>query len=123
MVDEPNKKREGCAGCFGYGVVFILGAIVGGCLSNGVTRIALNQLSRVKQYEDERDAVAPVLARDPAFKDVHIGELSVGGIWMTGSVPTTADKNRLKELVMRALGEPRATELVVTHVEAKDEHK
>jgi len=120
MSDEP-KKRLGYAGCFGLGVAFVAGALVGGCVLNVLTKIAVVQLSRERQYEDERDAITPALAKDPVFKEVHVTQESEGGVWISGSVPTTADKIRLKELIIRALGERRAER--VTHVDARDEHE
>jgi hypothetical protein len=83
MSDEP-KKGAGRAGCFGLGMVFVLGAIVGGCAMTVLTLIGVQRNSRHEQYEHERDAVAPAIAKDPAFKHVEIGEESIGGIWITG---------------------------------------
>jgi hypothetical protein len=117
MSDEP-KKRQGY-GCFGLGVAFIAGALVGGCLSNVITRIAVQVVDSQKRHQDEREAVAPIIAKDPAFKDVQLREDSDGAIFIAGYVPTTADKKRLKELIARALGERGAER--VTQVGARDE--
>jgi hypothetical protein len=119
MSDEP-KRKQGYAGSFGLGVAFVVGAIVGGCAMTVLTAIGVQRSSRHKQYEHERDAVAPAIAKDPAFKHVEFDEESIGGIWITGEVLTTADKKRLQELVIRALGERRAED--VMHVHARDEH-
>jgi hypothetical protein len=84
-----------------------------------VTKIAVVETSRQKLYEDERDAVAPAIANDPAFKDVHVSQYTGGGVAITGYVPTEADKKRLHEMVARAISERRAE--YVMHVSARDE--
>jgi uncharacterized protein (DUF2336 family) len=66
--------------------------------------------------------VAPAIANDPAFKDVHLSQVTGhGGVWITGNVPTIVDKNRLKELVTRMFGERRAEDLL--RVSANDENR
>jgi hypothetical protein len=120
-MSDGAKKRPRYAVGFGLACAFLGGALVGGCLSHGLTGIAIQNISRHKQYEDERDEVAPAIAKDPAFKDIDICEYSGGGSRIVGSVPTTADKKRLQELVIRALGE-RGAERVVK-VRARDERK
>ena len=101
-MSDAVTKRLGLVGCLALIGTFIAGVFVGGCVS--IFLIATN--SSCDKYVAERDAVAPVVANDPAFKDVHITEDSEppGGAYISGWVPTTADKKRLKELVIRALG-------------------
>jgi hypothetical protein len=62
-----------------------------------------------KRYLEERIACAPAIESDPAFKAVTISERSDGGIWLSGSVPTDADKKRLQELLTRSIGASRAS--------------
>jgi hypothetical protein len=117
MIDEP-KQQHNFSGYSGAMAACIIGAVLGGCVSSILTRIGVEHMYGHKLYEDERNTVAPTIAKDPAFKGVDIGEDSEGGVWIVGYVPTTADKNRLKELVVRALGERRAER--VTNVDVKD---
>jgi hypothetical protein len=116
MSDVP-KRQQGYAGCAGLIAAFVAGAVVGSCVSNILTRIAVQQLARQKQYENERDAVAPTIAKDPAFRDVHVYEDSEGFAWVAGKVPTAADKKRLQDVVTRAIGERRATRQTSVEVE------
>jgi hypothetical protein len=61
------------------------------------------------RYPEERSTCAPAIESDPAFKTVEISERSDGGIWLSGSVPTDADKKRLQELLTRSIGASRAS--------------
>ncbi len=115
---DAVTKRLSLVGCLALIGTFIAGVLVGGCVS--ILLIATNG-SSYDNYVAERDAVAPVIANDPAFKDVHITEDSEppGGAYISGWVPTTADKKRLKELVIRALGE-RHGEYLMRPVRIRD---
>jgi hypothetical protein len=66
-----------------------------------------------RQYQQERELIEPILAKDPAFAAVEIHIRSNGGIFLSGEVPTTEDSARLRELVVRAVGEPRAKEILL----------
>jgi hypothetical protein len=63
-----------------------------------------------RQYLEEREALAPVLAGDPAFAGVEIREFSGGGAYLSGEVPTAADLDRLRVKVEHAIGARRARE-------------
>jgi hypothetical protein len=123
-ISDAVTKRLGLVGCLTLMGTFIAGALVGGCVSGFLTVVAIQGSSHDRRYEYERDAVAPVIAKDPAFKDVHVSEDSdpTGGAYISGYVPTTADKKRLKDLVIRALGE-RHGEYLMRPVHARDERK
>ena len=100
---------------------FAAGIVVGGLAGHVLGEIATETRFERARIEEERKAVAPAIAEDPAFKNVTIGEDSGGSIWLIGTVPTTADKKRLKELVTRAIGRQRAK--LVMHVVAEDEQR
>ncbi len=77
--------------CAGAG--FLVGAIVG---EGG---------SYHRRYLEERDLLAPALTVDPAFARVEIFERSNGGVFLVGEVPSAADLERLRGVVVRAIGE------------------
>lgn len=83
---------------FAFGCGFIVGALVG-------TVDAYH-----RQYLEEREAFAPTIAADPAFAGIEIVQRSDGGIQLIGKVPTPEDLERLRDHVIRAIGETRAKE-------------
>jgi hypothetical protein len=124
MSDEPQRGQ-------GWGLILaaLLGALFGGfiCLLVGLWfgAWAIDTTLRHSRYVEERDAldaIVPPIAKDPAFKDVHITEESSGMAWISGYVPTTADKKRLKDLIIRALGE-RHGEYLMKPVRVRDEQR
>jgi hypothetical protein len=78
------------------GISFFLGALL-------ATGGAYHQ-----RYLEEHDALAPVLASDPAFADIQLSQRSNGGVNMYGNVSTQVDKERLQLAVQQAVGEARA---------------
>jgi hypothetical protein len=97
--------RPGCGGQIAIlAVGFIMGCIVGLSI-DGIGQLTSR---RRAQFVEERDAVAPAIAKDPAFKDVHIDEDSEGFAQVAGKVPTADDKDRLQEAITRALGQRHA---------------
>jgi hypothetical protein len=65
------------------------------------------------QWDDQRDAVAPVLAGDPAFAGVRVCPYHDGGwILLEGEVPTEHDKFRLMQAVTVAVGRRKAENAV-----------
>ena len=107
MSDEPRKL-----GCLGVAAIFLAGSFVG-VVVGGAIGFALGGIQGERgrynaRYLEERAAVSPAIEKDPAFKAVKIEEKSDGGIWLSGEVPTTADKKRLEQIVARANGENRA---------------
>jgi hypothetical protein len=60
-----------------------------------------------RQYDRERELVAPVLAADPAFGRLITVNFPVAGICLGGPVATRDDYNRLRSEVLRLFGEPR----------------
>lgn len=65
-----------------------------------------------RRYLEERDALAPALAGDPSFSTLEFDELSRGGATLVGEVPSVADLNRLRGVVVRAVGEARVEEML-----------
>jgi hypothetical protein len=99
----------------GFVLSCVLGAI-GYWLSNPIGgQGALNHAL----YEQERDDIAAVLAKDPAFKDVTIGEYSAGGIVLLGRVPTDADLTRLRSAAAKVIGGRLASRVVGVQSESK----
>jgi hypothetical protein len=92
-----DSGRSGCIGAF-FGIVFggVAGLLIGG--------VAADRNLYHKRYLEERSAFAPLIESDSAFKAVAINERSDGGIWVSGSVPTDADKKRRQELLTRSIG-------------------
>lgn len=66
-----------------------------------------------RQYLEEKEAVTPLLASDPAFANVELCERSSGGVYAMGTVPTTEDLSRLQSGMNRALGERRTREVLI----------
>ena len=62
------------------------------------------QVDRARTAE-ERELLGPLLAADPAFKDVTLEKNSAGGVYLSGSVSTAADSDRLRALVVKQIGE------------------
>lgn len=65
-----------------------------------------------EQYLREKTEIAPVLASDPAFKDLEEREYSGGGAYITGRVDHQEDIENLWRRLATRLGEQRADELV-----------
>src|SRR5262249_571078 len=82
------------------GLFFGCRLLVGGLAS---TRQTYHQ-----RFLEEQEAVAPILAADPAFANVTLIERSSGGITLGGPVLTHADFAGLRAQVARELGEPRS---------------
>ena len=84
--------------------------VLGFCTGSGVFAWVLIRTTEAyhSRYLEERDALAPVLAGDPAFAGVEVHEYSGGGVYLSGEVPTAADLGRLKGHVEQAVGADRA---------------
>jgi hypothetical protein len=92
-----DSGRSGCIGAF-------LGIAFGGIVGVLIGAVAADRSTYHKRYLEERSAFAPLIESDLAFKAVTISERSDGGIWVSGSVPTDAEKKRLYELLTRSIG-------------------
>ena len=97
-------------------VVLILGAVIICCLCFGCG-LTIGLFSGMVQYYkqrylEEKELVAPILASDPAFSRVELEPRPGGGILLFGAVPTSDDKDRLRDKTTRAVGERRAREIV-----------
>jgi len=88
--------------------------VLGFCLSSGVVvgRLLGEGGAYHRRYLEEREALAPALAADPAFAGVEIREQSKGGMYLRGDVSTPADLERLRGITVRAVGEARAKEVM-----------
>src|SRR5262249_14821667 len=93
------------------GTLFALGPCLGSGLVIGLMRGTRDAYPL--RYLEERAAIAPVIAADPAFAHVEVGERSNGGVELVGEVPTPGDLNRLRALIVRRLGEHRANEAML----------
>jgi hypothetical protein len=91
-----------------YGVGFLCGGL------SGEIR------TQRRGWAEQRDAVAPILASDPAFSGVRVTTYDDGGwILLEGEVPTEGDKWRLMEAVSQAIGRRRAENAVEDRVQVK----
>jgi hypothetical protein len=115
-VSVAQKGSERKDGVFRR-LTLIAGALLalGLCFGSGWV-IGLMQGTRDAyrlRYLEERAAIAPAIAADPAFARVEVGERSNGGVELVGEVPTTGDLDRLRELLVRRLGEHRGNEAML----------
>lgn len=78
------------------------------CIGVGLGLLGGERGAYHRRFLEEREAVAPLLASDPAFAGVALHEYSAGGLYLLGEVPTAADLSRLQAGLIRALGERRA---------------
>jgi hypothetical protein len=65
-----------------------------------------------RRFLEEREALAPALASDPAFERLEIHERSNGGVFLVGELKSAADFERLRDIAIRAVGESRAKSIV-----------
>jgi hypothetical protein len=118
MATQPVRRSWMGRVIAWLGLGFVLLVWSGGCFSAGLILGLLRGEGGAyhRQYLEERNAIAPILMNDPAFAGVEIHEASDGGVWVGGKVPTQADKNRLREALIRAIGEGRAQQRAATGV-------
>jgi hypothetical protein len=88
---------------------------LGFCLCSGVVVGLLGgeRGAYHRRFLEEQEAIAPVLASDPAFAGVELHEYSAGGVYLMGEVPIAEDLGRLRAGVIRAVGERRAREAML----------
>lgn len=79
-------------------LAFVVGALLG------------EQGAYARRFEEERAALAPAVANDPAFAGVEIDRYSAGGADLYGTVETEEDLIRLRAAFVNAIGEARARE-------------
>jgi hypothetical protein len=98
--------------------LLIAGSILtlGLCFFSGLMlgHIRGENAEKTQRYLEEREAVEPLLAADPTFAGVEIRARSTGGIYLSGTVATSADLERLRVKVAQALGEPRSREVITS---------
>jgi hypothetical protein len=87
---------------------------LGLCLASGVVVGLLGgeRSAYHRRFLEEQEAIAPLLAGDPAFAGVELREYSGGGVYLAGEVPTAEDLGRLRVGIVRAVGERRAQEVM-----------
>jgi hypothetical protein len=105
--DDGMSKASQTPGYAALIIIFLMGAILGGVVGAAIGGIIGMRAMHHARNVEERDAVAPALKKDAAFKSVLIYEESGGEICLVGTVPTVADRTRLREVVTRLIGERR----------------
>lgn len=115
-VGGPADAAQDRSGATARRVLLALGSVfaLGFCLCSGMALGLLlgEQGAYHRRSLEERAAVAPLLAGDPAFAGVELHDRSDGGVWLSGEVPTAEDLDRLRAGVARAVGERRARDAV-----------
>ena len=110
ISDPTTHTSEWFAKKFLLGFCLLLAIGFGLCIG-GVLGLLTGEYGAYQRlYLEQYDIVAPTLASDPAFAKVEVLERSDGGIWLLGEVPTSADRERVTNVVIRAIGEKRAKE-------------
>lgn len=94
----------------GVGLLFAFGTFSVGML---VGALIGEQGAYDRRYEEEKALIEEALASDPLIDRIVIEPRSSGGVKVSGSVRTQTEHERLHDFFAQALGEPRATELVV----------
>jgi hypothetical protein len=106
-------------GCAGVSLGLIIGLVVGGSVG-WLCGVLIGESGRYHaEYLTELNAISPALTKDPSFKAVEIRERSDGGIFLEGTVPTLADRDRLSKILTNAIGEAR-THLAMIGVNAEE---
>lgn len=113
MSERPSAFRSIFAWTGGYiGCATYLGILLGGAVGFGIGLTAAHFQAYKKQYDEERAMIEPFLASDPAFKDLRCSQRSNGGVSLSGMVRKHADLDRLREQIIRFVGERRALEIM-----------
>lgn len=66
-----------------------------------------------RRYLADKDRISPLLAADPAFADVDVQGNLAGEAFLTGKVPTDADRSRLLSVIGQAVGQQRARDMLI----------
>jgi hypothetical protein len=112
----PVGNLSAKSGATARRVLLVTGSALalGLCLSTGLVLGLLGGEQSVyhRRFLEEQEAIAPLLASDPAFSKVELHEYSAGGVYLMGEVSTAEDLSRLRVGVIRAVGERRAREVM-----------
>lgn len=60
-----------------------------------------------RQFLEEQELCAPIIAADPAFARISIHKRSNGGVYLLGEVTSNEEFERLNQQMSNALGENR----------------
>jgi hypothetical protein len=104
--EKSGSGRPATIGVFFSGALF--GVALGGIAGMILGRVTSAGPPQHDRYLEERLLVEPALQGDLAFKSVEFREYPSGGIYLIGTVPTAADKERLWEILGKKIGESRA---------------
>lgn len=114
MPDKPSIFAKLFAWAGGYiGCATILSTILGGVVGFGFGLLYATGQAYQQQYLAEKERIEPILASDLIFRDVTCHRRSNGGVYLNGVVATQADRDRLREQIVRVVGEKRADEIVL----------
>jgi hypothetical protein len=113
-ADNPRRQQSGSVSrawmlfvilmaLLGFGSCFSVGLFLGEIRGEGG--------ARYRRYLEERAIVHAAIAGDPAFAGVTIERQSSGGAYLSGEIATQAELQRLRSVVARVLGEPRADKM------------
>lgn len=117
MRDATSEKQSTFRRIFawagGYiGCAAILSTVLGGAIGFGFGLLYAEGQAKMQKYLDEREAVEPIIASDPAFRELKTLARSIGGIELIGTVPQQADHERLRNRLVQLFGEKRAAEII-----------
>lgn len=121
MTEKTSSARrfvwaDGYVGC-----TAVLSAVLGLIIGFGFGILYTEQRGYQQRYLEEREQIEPILASDPAFKKVWCSRRSNGGVALDGTVPTQVDHDRLRERIVRAVGENRTKEIVLSVMVFREE--
>jgi hypothetical protein len=113
VVRKGSERRDGVCRRLMLiaGGLLALGLCFGSDLVIGLVR-GTRDMYHLRDLE-EREAIAPAIGADPAFARVEVEERSNGGVELVGEVPTQADLERLRGLIVRRLGAHRANDAML----------
>ncbi len=97
-------------------VAVLAGALIVAISAFSVGCLVGEQEASNRRFQEESEALAPIIANDLAFSRVRIESFSGGGADMSGTVATREDLLRLRAAYVSAIGEARASGHFVVEV-------
>jgi hypothetical protein len=107
-ISLPQRMVLVTGSLFPLGFFLVAGALIGMIIGTLLGQGSLYY----RRYLEEQEILSPILASDPAFSGVEINERSDGGVYLTGDLPTPPDLARLRERIIRAVGETRSKDVM-----------